>query len=83
MEFLKTLFEKGALTWERFQQAAKDAKFEVVNAAGGAYVPKADLQHTMDARRLRTACQKLVMVGQFFVSPAAFLGWQPLEVLKG
>jgi hypothetical protein len=40
-------------------------------------------QHTMDARRLRTACQKLVMVGQFFVSPAAFLGWQPLEVLKG
>ena len=35
MEFLKTLFEKGALTWEQFQQAAKDAKFEVVNAAGG------------------------------------------------
>ena len=43
MEFLKSLFEKGALTWEQFQQAAKDAKFEVVNAAGGAYVPKADL----------------------------------------
>lgn len=43
MEFLKTLFEKGALTWEQFQQAAKDAKFEVVNTAGGAYVPKADL----------------------------------------
>ena len=44
MEFLKTLFEKGALTWEQFQQAAKDAKFEVVNAAGGAYVPKAVLR---------------------------------------
>ena len=43
MEFLKSLFDKGALTWEQFQQAAKDAKFEVVNAAGGAYVPKADL----------------------------------------
>ena len=40
MEFLKSLFEKGALTWEQFQQAAKDAKFEVVNAAGGAYVPR-------------------------------------------
>ena len=35
MEFLKSLFEKGALTWEQFQQAAKDAKLEVVNAAGG------------------------------------------------
>ena len=43
MEFLKSLFEKGALTWEQFQQAVKDAKFEVVNASGGAYVPKADL----------------------------------------
>lgn len=43
MEFLKALFEKGALTWEQFQQAAKDAKLEIVNAAGGAYVPKADL----------------------------------------
>ena len=30
MEFLKSLFEKGALTWEQFQQATKDAKFEVV-----------------------------------------------------
>ena len=43
MEFLKALFEKGALTWEQFQQAAKDAGYEVVNAAGGAYIPKADL----------------------------------------
>ena len=53
MEFLKTLFEKGALTWEQFQQAAKDAKFEVVNAAGGAYVPKADLD--TKAQELTTA----------------------------
>lgn len=53
MEFLKTLFEKGALTWEQFQQAAKDAKFEVVNAAGGAYVPKADLD--TKAQELDTA----------------------------
>ena len=53
MEFLKTLFEKGALTWEQFQQAAKDAKFEVVNAASGAYVPKADLD--TKAQELTTA----------------------------
>ena len=53
MEFLKSLFEKGALTWEQFQQAAKDAKFEVVNAAGGAYVPKADLD--TKAQELTTA----------------------------
>lgn len=43
MEFLKTLFASGALTWEQFQSAAKQAGFEIVNAAGGAYVPKADL----------------------------------------
>ena len=43
MEFLKALFDSGALTWEQFQDAAKKAGFEVVNAAGGAYVPKADL----------------------------------------
>lgn len=53
MEFLKSLFEKGALTWEQFQQAAKDAKFEVVNAASGAYVPKADLD--TKAQELTTA----------------------------
>jgi len=53
MEFLKSLFEKGALTWEQFQQAAKDAKFEVVNAAGDAYVPKADLD--TKAQELTTA----------------------------
>ena len=43
MDFLKALFEAGALTWEQFFEAVKKAGFEVVNAAGGAYVPKADL----------------------------------------
>ena len=43
MDFLKTLFEKGALTWEQFSEAVQKAGFEVVNAAGGAYVPGADL----------------------------------------
>lgn len=53
MEFLKTLFDKGALTWEQFQQAAKEAKFEIVDAAGGAYVPKGDLD--TKAQELATA----------------------------
>ena len=43
MEFLKALFAAGALTWEQFSEAVKKAGFEVVNAAGGAYVPKADV----------------------------------------
>lgn len=51
MDFLKTLFEAGALTWEQFSEAAKKAGFEVVNAAGGAYVPKADL----DTKQRETA----------------------------
>ncbi|MFR7450122.1 MAG: hypothetical protein ACLUT5_12605 [Butyricicoccus sp.] len=40
MEFLKTLFEKGALTWEQFQQAAKDAKFEVVKLPAAPTFPR-------------------------------------------
>lgn len=43
MEFLKALFEAGALTWEQFSDAVQKAGFKVVNAAGGAYVPKADV----------------------------------------
>lgn len=44
MEFLKELFG-GALTYEQLAQAAKDKGISAVNAAGGAYVPKADLDH--------------------------------------
>ena len=41
MEFLKELFPEGqALTYDQLAQAAKGKGFEVVNAAGGAYVPK-------------------------------------------
>ena len=40
MEFLKELFAAGALTWEQFSAAVTQAKLDVVNAAGGAYVPK-------------------------------------------
>lgn len=45
MEFLKELFGGGALTYEQLAQAAKDKGIQAVNAAGGAYVPKADLDH--------------------------------------
>ena len=41
MDFLKELFGDQALTFDQLSQAAKDKGFEVVNAAGGAYVPKA------------------------------------------
>lgn len=41
MDFLKDLFGDQALTYDQLSQAVKDKGFEVVNAAGGAYVPKA------------------------------------------
>lgn len=41
MEFLKELFGDQALTFDQLSQAVKDKGFDVVNAAGGAYVPKA------------------------------------------
>lgn len=45
MEFLKDLFPEGkALTYEELSKAARDKGFEVVNAAGGAYVPKASVE---------------------------------------
>lgn len=53
MEFLKELFTAGALTWEQFSAEAKKQGFEIVNAAGGAYVPKADLD--IKTRELETA----------------------------
>ena len=42
MEFLKDLFGGQALTFDQLQNAAQGKGFEVVNAAGGAYVSKAD-----------------------------------------
>lgn len=42
MDFLKSLFAPGALTFEQFRDAAQAAGMQLVNAAGGAYVPKAD-----------------------------------------
>lgn len=53
MDFLKELFTSGALTWEQFTEAVKKAGFQVVNAADGTYVPKADLDTKV--RELETA----------------------------
>lgn len=43
MEFLKDLFNGGSLTYDQLSQAAKDKGIQAVDAAGGGYVPKADL----------------------------------------
>ena len=40
MEFLKELFNGGALTYDQFASAVKGKGYSLVNAAGGAYVPK-------------------------------------------
>lgn len=45
MDFLKDLFSGGSLTFDQLSQAAKDKGYQVVNAAGGAYVPKSDLDN--------------------------------------
>ena len=45
MEFLKDLFNGGPLTYDQLVQAAKEKGIQVVNASGGAYVPKADLDN--------------------------------------
>lgn len=45
MEFLKELFGGGSLTYDQLSEAAKAKGVKAVNAAGGAYVPKADLEH--------------------------------------
>lgn len=42
MEFLKELFNGGSLTYDQLAAAAKGKGVQLVNAAGGAYVPKAD-----------------------------------------
>lgn len=41
MDFLKDLFGDQALTYDQLAQAVQEKGYDVVNAAGGAYVPKA------------------------------------------
>ena len=40
MDFLKVLFENGALTWEQFTAAVKDKGFKLADLATGNYVDK-------------------------------------------
>lgn len=55
MEFLKELFNGGALTYDQLAQAAKDKGIQAVDAAGGAYVPKADLDNVQGQLATLTA----------------------------
>lgn len=45
MEFLKELFGGQTMTFEQLSEAAKGKGLLVVNAAGGAYAPKKDLDN--------------------------------------
>ncbi len=45
MEFLKELFSGGPLSYDQLVQAAEERGIQAVNAAGGAYVPQAELEH--------------------------------------
>ncbi len=45
MEFLKELFGGGALTYDQLAEAAKAKGIQAVNASGGEWVPKKDLEH--------------------------------------
>ena len=54
MEFLRELFGDQALTYEQLHQAVQSRGFDVVNAQGGAYVPKSQvdtLQGSLSAAR--------------------------------
>ncbi len=55
MEFLKELFNGGPLTYDQLAQAAKDKGIQAVDAAGGAYVPKADLDNAQGQLATLTA----------------------------
>lgn len=40
MEFLKSLFENGALDWEQFEKAAKEKGYKIADLAEGNYVAR-------------------------------------------
>lgn len=48
MEFLKALFESGALTYDQFTAKAKEAGINVANIADGAYVSRAKFNDTVN-----------------------------------
>ena len=48
MEFLKALFESGALTYEQFTAKVKEAGFKVVNIADGSYISRNKFDDTVN-----------------------------------
>lgn len=54
MDFLKQIFGEEALTFSQFEEKIKNSdEIELVNAAGGAYVPKSELDEANE--KLKTA----------------------------
>ena len=50
MEFLKALFESGAITWEQFSQAVTDKGYKLVDLSTGAYVDKRKYETDLGAK---------------------------------
>lgn len=57
MEFLKELFNGGALTYDQLEEAVNGKGYAVVNAADGAYIPKS--QYDAVTGQLTDANRKL------------------------
>ena len=86
---LRTALEMRGMKQAELVELTGIGKSSISTYLRGSYIPKQKNIYKM-AKALNVneawLCllyTSLVMVGQFFVSPAAFLGWQPLEVLKG
>ena len=55
MEFLKALFESGALTYEQFTAKVKEAGFKVVNIADGSYISRNKFDDTVNGLKSQVA----------------------------
>lgn len=55
MEFLKALFESGALTFDQFAAKAKEAGFKVVNIADGSYISRNKFDDTVNGLKSQVA----------------------------
>ena len=50
MEFLKSLFESGALTWEQFSEAVNQKEFKICDLSKGNYVAKKKYEDDLATR---------------------------------
>lgn len=55
MEFLKALFESGALTFDQFAAKVKEAGFKVVNIADGSYISRNKFDDTVNGLKTQVA----------------------------